>query len=238
MTSPLPEALLLDLDDTILEGQALYQRTWRLVGNRYAPKLDVEPVEFLEAVWSYGTWFWSDEKRALNERLNPEATRPKIVTGALEKLSVNKPDLVAEIADMYRTERDASLKPFPGTLDAINSFIDEGIKLALITNGAADTQRAKVERFDLEPLFDCIVIEGEFGVGKPDERVFKHALDALDASPSDAWMVGDNIEHDVGGAQALGIHGVWIDNQGAGPPETTSVRPDRIIRLLAELAPA
>ncbi len=127
--------------------------------------------------------------------------------------------------------------PFPGALDAVRGFIGAGIKLALITNGAAQTQRAKVERFDLEPLFDCIVIEGEFGVGKPDERVFKHALDSLDASPSDAWMVGDNIEHDVGGAQAVGIHGVWVDAQGAGLPETTSVRPDRTIRRLTELSP-
>ena len=51
-----------------------------------------------------------------------------------------------------------------------------GVKLALVTNGAAGTQRAKVERFALSDRFDHIQIEGEHGFGKPDERAYLHAM--------------------------------------------------------------
>jgi hypothetical protein len=69
-----------------------------------------------------------------------------------------------------------------------------GIKLALITNGAAEPQRAKVVRFALEQRFDHIQIEGEHGFGKPEERAYKHAMEKLGVGPHETWMVGDNLE--------------------------------------------
>src|ERR1044072_2138384 len=55
----------------------------------------------------------------------------------------------------------------------------QGVRLALVTNGAADTQRAKVERFMLAHRFEHVQIEGEHGFGKPDERAYLHAMEAL-----------------------------------------------------------
>jgi len=48
-------------------------------------------------------------------------------------------------------------------------------------------------------------------------------------------MVGDNLEHDIAGAQRVGIYGVWVDARGEGPPQGAATRPDRIIAALAEL---
>ena len=50
-------------------------------------------------------------------------------------------------------------------------------------------------------------------------------------------MVGDNLLNDVGGAQAVGIYGVWVDGQGTGLPEDSPVKPDRIVRSIVELVP-
>ena len=80
-----------------------------------------------------------------------------------------------------------------------------------------------------------IVIEGEFGAGKPDAAVYRHALDALGARAADTCMVGDHLDFDVAGAQRLGLQGIWIDRAGAGLPSGCVVRPDRIIRALTEL---
>ena len=79
------------------------------------------------------------------------------------------------------------------------------------------------------------MIEGEYGIGKPDERVFRHALDQLGIDPSEAWMVGDRLEHDIGGAQSVGIYAIWVDWRGEGLPKSSDVQPDRIIRTLSEL---
>ena len=77
--------------------------------------------------------------------------------------------------------------------------------------------------------------EEEFGPGKPDERVYLHALDQLAATPPEAWMVGDHLEWDVAAPQRLGLTGIWIDLAGHGVPTSSTVTPHRIIRALPEL---
>ncbi len=82
---------------------------------------------------------------------------------------------------------------------------------------------------------DRFVIEGEFGAGKPDEAVYRHALEALGMTPGAALMVGDHLEFDVGAPQRLGLTGVWMDRSGLGLPQGSAVQPHRIIRSLDEL---
>jgi putative hydrolase of the HAD superfamily len=80
-----------------------------------------------------------------------------------------------------------------------------------------------------------MVIEGEFGAGKPDAAVFRHALDSLGAHPAEACMVGDNLVNDVEGAGQLGIRTIWIDRARSGLPAGIAARPDHIIASLTEL---
>lgn len=48
-------------------------------------------------------------------------------------------------------------------------------------------------------------------------------------------MVGDDLQRDIAGAQALGLFTIWVDWRSAGLPESSPVRPDRIIRSINEL---
>ena len=103
------------------------------------------------------------------------------------------------------------------------------------TSCATSTQRYKIERFDLARHFDYVLVEGEFGIGKPDERVYHHALSILGVEPSNAVMIGDDLERDVAGPQRVGMMGVWIDRAGRGVPAGNPIHPDRIIGSLLEL---
>jgi HAD superfamily hydrolase (TIGR01509 family) len=118
------------------------------------------------------------------------------------------------------------------TLDRLKEL---DLKLALITNGVAEPQRAKVVRFALEHRFDHIQIECEHGFGKPEERAYKHAMEVLGVGPQETWMVGDNLEWEIVAPQRLGIYAVWHDAYGVGLPADSPIRPDRIIRRLSEL---
>ncbi len=107
----------------------------------------------------------------------------------------------------------------------------------MVTNGDARHQRRKIERHVfVEWFFDVIVVEGEMGVGKPEEVVYRYALSKLGVRPEDAWMVGDNLEWDVLTPQRLGLRGVWVDAPGEGLPKSSSRgSPHRIIRVFPEL---
>jgi HAD superfamily hydrolase (TIGR01549 family) len=46
----------------------------------------------------------------------------------------------------------------------------------LISNGNATHQRQKIKPHHLAPFFDAILIEEEFGVAKPNQKIFLEAL--------------------------------------------------------------
>ena len=232
----LPKAILLDLDNTILALSDSADPCWRRVCEKHASRIDgLTPERLFDAIKESRAWFWEDPQRHHRGRMNLGAARREIVAAAFARLNIEAPDLANEIADAYSVEREEALQPFPGAVEALHCLRDQGVQLALITNGNAETQRRKIDRFELGPLFDCIIIEGEFGVGKPDGRVYLHALTQLNVKPEETWMIGDDLEWDVAAPQRLGICGVWLDFAGSGLPENSPVHPDRIIGSLSEL---
>lgn len=72
-------------------------------------------------------------------------------------------------------------------------------------------------------------------MGKPDAKVFRHALGQLGAQPWEAVMIGDNLHTDIAGAQSLGICAIWVDWESKGLPECSPTTPDSTVRSVAEL---
>ena len=232
---PHPKAILLDLDDTIIDDSVGVDDGWRVAcEDADAAVFGIEPAVLQASIMSVRDWYWSDPSRHRAGRADLRAAGTWIVGEALRRLEVDRPELAPRIANRYRDVREEALSLFPGALDALARMKSLGLGLALLTNGAASAQRAKIERFGLAPFFEYVCIEGEFGCGKPDRRVYVSALSALACDASDAWMAGDNLEWDVAAPMRLGIHGVWIDRSRSGPP-AGSPKPDRIIESIVEL---
>jgi len=166
--------------------------------------------------------------------------RRQVVASAFAVLAaageaVPRPEIGERMADRFTLIRDDELSVFPGAHETLDRLKQLGVLLALVTNGAAEPQRAKVLRFALEERFDHVQIEGEHGFGKPEERAYTHAMEALGVGPRETWMVGDNLEWDIVAPQRLGIYAIWYDGYATGLPSDCPVRPDRIIRSLPEL---
>ncbi len=167
--------------------------------------------------------------------MNLAESRRELVALTLSNLGLDAGQTANDIAEAYAEIKEASLEAFPGAIGTLTHIRETGKGMALITNGLSRSQRIKIDRFGLKPLFDCIIIQEEFGVGKPDPRVFQHALAQLEAQPSEAVMIGDNLNADIAGAQSLGIRTVWVDWEGKGLPEGCPTTPDSTVRSIAEL---
>ncbi|MFI2347150.1 HAD family hydrolase [Streptomyces sp. NPDC019443] len=86
-----------------------------------------------------------------------------------------------------------------------------GWTLGVVTNGAADIQRAKLERAGLSALVDGVCISDEVGVRKASRAIFQAAADRCGATlAAGGWMVGDNAESDIEGGRSAGLRTVWI----------------------------
>ncbi|MBN1311535.1 MAG: HAD family hydrolase [Anaerolineae bacterium] len=236
MKAQLPTAIFLDLDDTILDDTGSVARCWREACEQYAPQLGpFTPEEINDAIRTYSSWYWGDANRHRQGRLQLELARREIVEETLRRLGAERPEIAHQLADRYSVLREEAMEPFPGAIDALHRLRELEIRLALLTNGNAISQRRKIDKHQLHIFFEIILIEGEFGVGKPDKRVYLHALEQMKVRPAETWMVGDNLEWDVAGAQQAGILGIWHDFQGTGLPASNTVKPDRIIRSLTDL---
>jgi putative hydrolase of the HAD superfamily len=233
-----PRAILFDLDDTIISAYGRPELAWGAVLGEFTQVAD--PATALAAILAAAREFWADPERHRIWRQTIRAARREIVERGFATLAaagqkVPERAVRAAIADRFSDYRNENLALFPDAHATIDALRAHGVKLALITNGAAAHQREKVVRFALTERFDHIQIEGEHGFGKPEERAYVHALAALGVAAKDAWIVGDNLDWEVIAPQKLGIHAVWYDPHGDGLPAGHAARPDQIIRRLSEL---
>jgi putative hydrolase of the HAD superfamily len=237
----LPRAMLIDMDDTILSAYGRPEIAWNNVAAEFADEFGlVSSQQVAAAIVESGRKFWATAEAAW--RLKLEEARHVVVQGGFDALAAagHAPlslDLATRLANRFHSYREEEMFVFPGAHDAIDALKAHGVKLALVTNGAAGPQRAKVERFALSHRFDHIQIEGEHGFGKPEERAYLHAMEALGVTAPETWMIGDNLEWEVVAPQRLGIYAIWIDVHGDGLPAGSPIKPDRIIRSLTELLP-
>jgi putative hydrolase of the HAD superfamily len=227
------------MDDTILSAYGKPEAAWLAVVNEFAAELgSLAPQRVAAAIATSARTFWQNAEA--HWRLKLDEARHEVVRNGFAALKSNGgivlPDEFAvRLADRFSAYRDEQMFLFPGVHEALETFRASGVKLALITNGAALPQRRKIERFALAERFDHIQIEGEHGFGKPDERAYRHAMEALGVEARHTWMVGDNLEWEVETPQRLGIYAIWMDAHGDGLPADSTAKPDRIIRLLTEL---
>ena len=232
----LPPAIFFDLDDTIISYDAGAVPLWKEVCEAYCFQTgEFQAQQVFESVIRTSKWYWSDQERHRIGRLNLANARREVVTRAFHELGSDNLAGAHWIADEFSARRNASIVIFPDAEATLQDLQRRGVRLALLTNGAAQEQNAKIERFNLRQYFETILIEGEVGFGKPDERIYRLALARLKLSPEEVWMVGDNLEWDVAAPQTLGIYSIWHDWRKKGLPDGCGVVPDRIIHNISEL---
>jgi putative hydrolase of the HAD superfamily len=238
-----PKAILFDLDDTLISPNLHRTIFWRdsltevwreTFGAAAALPEDIETL--VDAIDRSARHFWSEPARHKTGRLNLDKARFRILDAGIgpdDRFNDEIRWAVADRCGRLMTERTTL---FPDAIETLEALKAEGIRLALVTNGASEPQRAKVAKFALEQHFLHVQIEGEAGVGKPEPEAYHKALAALDAHPEETWMVGDNLEWEVAAPQRLGIFAVWRDPRGAGQlPPGTAVTPDKVVTRLVEL---
>jgi len=104
-------------------------------------------------------------------------------------------------------------------------------KLGALTNGNAD-----IYKTDAGEYFDFAFLAEDVGASKPAPDMFHAAIEYSGAKPDQIVHVGDNPEHDIAGAQALGLHTIWMNSQNEQWPGGQPA--DRDITNLSQLTAA
>ena len=137
------------------------------------------------------------------------------------------------LAETHRAASRFLLQRYPGVEETVR-HLHQHYHLSIISDGQKTSAVAELNALGLSGYFDPIIVSGDFGYRKPDERLFSVALTAMKMNPSEVLFVGNDMYRDVYGAQRVGIKTVFFkSNQGV--QEKDGVRPDYIIYSFPEL---
>ncbi len=234
-------ALIFDLDETLItDDEATYKALQQTAS--YAEKQrDIDPEHFYRTAYSRakqlwraaptfaycnslgisaseGMWGHFESYGSQWQELHDWVPGYQIAVWEYALTAQGYPDriLAEQLATIFREQRIASQELFPET-ETVLQGLRSTYKLGILTNGAPDLQRQKIEHSGLARYFDAIVVSGEVGVGKPDPRVFSAVLEQLAVPAHATLMVGDSLERDMLGASQSGLKGVWINREGQSP---------------------
>lgn len=148
--------------------------------------------------------------------------------------------LIDEGSEVKEGEVSLHAELIPGADRLLFALKRSGYPLALVADGPQASFINNLSPYGLYHLFDAYAISEQVGVEKPHPAIFLHALEQLGIAPADygrVIMVGNNLERDVKGANALGLVSVWLDwaPRRSKIPADASEQPCYTIKLPLEL---
>jgi putative hydrolase of the HAD superfamily len=127
-----------------------------------------------------------------------------------------------------------AVQPREGVDETLAALRGRGLHLGIVSNIDEDQFHPLWERIGLAPYFDAVTTSEEARSCKPHPGIYRHALGkAGDVAPEEVVFVGDSLEFDVVGANALGMTTVLINDP---PSRVEGVEdPDYVIEVIPEV---
>lgn len=214
-------AILFDLDDTLVQ----YQRS---PGELLRASFETLGSERLFTVEEYYARY--DE---FAEKCNSMDELRSECFAALADDNGYERQLGRDVAATFSDERDQTNVELLPAVSRVLNELSRDHRLAIVTNGAPDAQRQKIDAVNLDRWVETTVIAGHDTPPKPDPEPFERAVQSLDATPETAVHVGDSLETDVAGASAAGLDSIWISDSDDADGHAPTYQFDSIDELLS-----
>lgn len=191
------QALIFDLDNTLIDRQ----RAFREMLNREFLLLFQDESLISKMVQDVMDW----DNNGTVERI-------VVFQKWVEKYHVTS--ITAEELDRkWSNESGTVAFLFDDVRDTLTE-LKKKYKLALLTNGNASSQRRKIHTIQIDDLIDYSLVSGEFGVRKPDKKIFEYTCKALGLKCEECAYIGDNYNIDVLGSKNAGMLPIYVSRTG------------------------
>lgn len=118
-----------------------------------------------------------------------------------------------ELFDSFNEDYGKYVVMLPHALDVLEEVKRRGYVMGIISNGVSVLQNTKLDTAGIRDMFDVITVSGDFGVYKPDRRIFDEACRQAGIPNEDCLFVGDHPINDIRGALGADMQVVRM-NQG------------------------
>jgi putative hydrolase of the HAD superfamily len=145
---------------------------------------------------------------ALTGELKSSAERATRVLTELD-LSLNN---VQTLVDMEIKGRNTNIYFYPGVPEMLANLREQNFKTALISNSNYLTPET-IKRLELDQMLDEVILSCEVGIVKPEQAIYKIALERFNLTASECVYVGDGSDNEMSGAISLGFHTVIVEQE-------------------------
>jgi 2-haloacid dehalogenase len=128
-----------------------------------------------------------------------------------------------------------SLAAFTDVKPGLEALKQQGLKLAILSNGEPKMLEAAARSAAIRDLLDDIVSVEEVKVFKASPRVYNLASERMKVSNPELGFVSAN-NWDAVGAVSAGLRTFWIQRSAGEVPEELGFQPDITIKALTDLA--
>ncbi len=110
-------------------------------------------------------------------------------------------------------EKKESWEIYPDVWSALRFFRQNNFVLGIVSNWDLRLERV-MQNLGLAHRFDFMVGSSNFGVTKPDAKIFLEAARRAGVKPEEAVHIGDNYEEDFLGATSAGVTAFHLNRNG------------------------
>lgn len=112
--------------------------------------------------------------------------------------------------------------------------LKERFPMGLVTNFYGNMNMV-LQEFSLGDIFETVIESAAVNIRKPDVRIFKLALDALQLPAEEVLVIGDSFYKDVEPASKLGCQTAWLKGEGWIEKQYDETLPTYILTSLSEM---
>ena len=217
-----PEAVLFDLDDTLVDRNGSIANYTPAFLDRFSEQIDDMDDSNLVMI-------------IIEADGGGYRARDEMFTQLINTLNWRAPPDIGELREHWRSFFPRSAEPAKGLTSALEVLKGTGVRMGIITNGSVASQTTKIDVLGLRGYMDIVIVSEAVGLWKPAPAIFQLALADLGLEPVKAWFVGDNPTADVLGASEVGMTPVWVRGHHPWPNEHDE--PELQIHYLDELVP-
>ena len=214
------EAVIFDLDNTLLDREALFLRVAEAFYDEYlAARHSVTRDEAVELMVR-----WDEDGYGVRQAMRRRWLSEWPDTGLDEE----------SLATWYGSAMDRLVEPDAEVNAFLTQLNEQSMPWGIVTNGDTSRQRGKCRGAGLDRLAPFIIVSGEAGYEKPDPRIFGDALRAAGlTAPERTLFVGDTPTADIDGAKRFGMQAAWVRRGRDYPADLQP--PDHVIDRVTEV---
>lgn len=185
------KAVLLDIDGTLMDSNALHVLAWLRAFRRVGREVDANQILHLVGMGS--------------DKLAPEV------------LGQDSDEDVEKVRQYHGEEYSEKglidhAEPLPGAVDLLQALKELGVQVALASSGKEEEVSKYLAYLGGEEAAEAIITMGDVSGTKPEPDLFETALEKL-GSPERAVVIGDTV-YDIEAARRLGLPCVCVITGG------------------------